>query len=377
MTTLKTIHALLFFALTALPLGKTSKNKKMHVNKNQLQTTSECSNLYPFQDYYINLNDNETIIIDSLPSEDFKTCSKYAHRFTNIIADSVKLKEGNIFVIDKNKEKGIYNINIFDHKKLINTIALPVEKPLPEVHEYYIYLFPYKDDVIMYMEDWYSTHYIICKYSVDGKEIMRKKIEHTYITNPEPTTDKYNRYLYFNNVTASQMIFTSHVTFSNKPKTIVLSLDDFAIVEYDTTANGLIFDKNEKDLAGFVTQIDDHLFSVQIVDNTPFEFKIKYGSPTCDFILRDNLLYIANYHPIVTGSSLQCFDINTKKMKWTADVKQIMASHSKYANKVTLSMYRDKIIMEGNESYGDYVQLFDAETGKKLAVFGDVLEIKE
>jgi hypothetical protein len=64
-------------------------------------------------------------------------------------------------------------------------------------------------------------------------------------------------------------------------------------------------------------------------------------------------------------------------MKWTADVKQINASHSEYANKVTLSMYKNKIVMEGNESYGNYVQLFDAETGKRLATFGDFLEVGE
>jgi len=148
---------------------------------------------------------------------------------------------------------------------------------------------------------------------------------------------------------------------------------NFTIIEYDKTANGLILDNDEKNLAGFVTQDEDH-FTVQMIDNTKYEFEIKYGNPACDFILKDNLLYIANYHPISTGSSLHCFDLKTGKMKWTADVKQIMADHSEYSNKVTLSMYKNKIIMEGNESYGDYVQIFDAETGKRYAAFGDFID---
>jgi hypothetical protein len=366
------MNIILFFALISLFSCHSPQTSKISPNKEILTDTVECSNLYPFQGYYIDLDENNALLIDILPSTDFKNCSKYAHRFKSIIADSVYLN-GRIFKIEKNKNKGIYNLNIFDETKLINTIKLPVENPLPEVHEYYIYLLPYKNDIIMFMEDMYTTHYIICKYNADGKELMRTEIEHTYITHPDPETNYYHRYLYFNDLTASQMIFTSHIAFADKFKTIVLSIDDFNIIEYNKTANGLILDKDEKNLAGFVTQDDDH-FTVQMIDNTKYEFEIKYGNPACDFILKDNLLYIANYHPISTGSSLHCFDLKTGKMKWTADVKQIMADHSEYSNKVTLSMYKNKIIMEGDESYGDYVQIFDAENGKRLATFGDFID---
>lgn len=349
-----------------------TKNSDLH--EENYSETKECSNLYPFQSYYIDLDENNALLIDGIPATDFKTCSKYAHRFKNIISDSVFVK-GKLFVVEKNKEKGIYNLNVFEGKKRINVIKLPVERPLPEVHEYYIQLLPYKNDIIMFMEDMYTTHYIICKYNIDGKELMRKEIEHTYITHPNPKTNEYNRYLYFYDLTASQMIFSSHFAFADKYKTIVLSMDDFSIVEYDKTANGIILDKNDENLAGFVTQ-NENQFTVKMLDKQSFTFEIKNGNPGCDFILKDNLLYIANYHPIATGSSLQCFDLKTGKMKWTADVKQIMASHSEYSNKVVLSMYKNKIIMEGDEASGDYVQIFDAETGKRLAVFGDFVDVK-
>lgn len=368
---LKAMCTLLLLSLISLLSCTTPQTLKTEPEKFQLNDTAECSNLYPFQAYYINLDENNAVLIDGIPSADFKTCSKYAHRFTNPVSDSVII-DGKKFIVVKNKEKGIYNVNIFEGEKLLNTIKLPVENPLPEVHEYYINLFPYKNDLIMFMEDMYTTHYIICKYNTEGKELISKEIEHTYITHPEPNTNHYNRYLYFNDLTASQMVFTSHIAFADKFKTIVLSLDDFSVTEYDKTANGLILDENEKNLSGFVTQDNDH-FTVQMIDNRKFEFEIKYGNPACEFILKDNLLYIANYHPIATGSSLHCFDLQTGKMKWTADVKQVMASHSEYYNKVTLSMFKNKIIMEGDESYGDYVQIFDAGTGKRLAVFGDFI----
>lgn len=375
MTNLKTMNIVFFFAFISLLSCRTSiPTSKTEHNDNLSNKTTECSNLYPFQDSFINLDENKIVPVDVLHSVNFKTCSKYVNRFANIIADSIYLN-GKTFLVEKNKEKGIYNVNIFEGKKHINTIKLPVEIPLPEVHEYYIHLLPYKNDIIMFMEDMYTTHYKVCRYNSDGREIIRKEIEHTHITHPEPKTNQYNRYLYFSGLTASQMIFTSHIAFADKFKTIVLSMDDFAVTEYDKTANGIILDENEKYLAGFVTQSDDD-FMVQMIDNTKYEFEIKYGNPACDFILKDHLLYIANYHPLATGSSLHCFDLGTGKLKWAADVKQIMAEHSQYSNKVTLSIYKDKIIMEGDEASGDYVQIFDAETGKRFAVFGDFLEVK-
>jgi hypothetical protein len=243
---------------------------------------------------------------------------------------------------------------------------------LPEVHEYYFNLLPYKNDVIMMMEDMYTTHFVICKYNAEGKELMRKEIEHTFVTHPEPNTNYHHRYLYFYNLTATQMIFSSSIGFAEKAKTLVLSMDDFSTTEFDITASGLILDENDENLAGFVSK-DNDKYLVRLLNNEKYEFEIKNGDPACDFILKDKLLFIANYHSIATGSSLYCFDLQTRKMKWTADVKQVNASHSEYSNKVTLSMFKGKIIMEGDEASGKYVQLFDSKTGKRLAVFGSFM----
>ncbi len=334
--------------------------------------SSECSKLYPFQGYYIDLEENNAVLIDGLPATDFKSCSKYAHRFKNPVSDSVTVN-GRLFVVENNDDKGIYKINISEGNKKVGSIELPVANPLPEVREYYIHLLPYKDNVIMYLTDMYGTEFTICKYNSEGKELLRTTIEHTYVTHPEPNTNYMHPYLYLSGFSGTQMIFSSNVGFSEKEKTVVLSLDDFSKTEYDKTANGLILDENEMNLAGFISSNDDQ-FKILMLDGKKYDFAIKNGNGACECLLSGNLLYIANYHPIATGSSLQCFDMAAGKMKWTADVKQINASHSEYFNKVTLSMYKDKIILEGDESYGDYVQIFDAASGKRLAAFGDFLE---
>ncbi len=365
------MNVIFLFALLSAFSCNAPQSSKTDPGNDQPQETPECSNLYPFQNHYINLDENNAVLIDGIPSTDFKTCSKFAHRFANPVSDSVSLNN-KYYIIEKNKEKGIYVMNILQGNKKVSVVQLPVTRPLLEVHEYYINLLPYKNSVIMFMEDMYTTHFMICKYDPDGKELMRKEIEHTFATHPEPKTNYYHKYLYFYGLTASQMIFSSHIAFAEKSKTIVMSMDDFSVTEYDKTANGIILDENENNLIGFVTQTEDH-FTVQMTDSSKYEFDIKYGDPACDFILKDSLLYIANYHPIATGSSLHCFDLRTGKMKWTADVKQINASHSEYMNKVTLSMYKNKVIMEGDEASGDYVQIFDAGTGKRLACFGDFI----
>ena len=85
----------------------------------QYNDSVECSNLYPFQGYYIELDKNNAVLIDGIPDTDFKKCSKYAHRFTNPVSDSVCLN-GKTYVVEKNKDKGIYNINIFEYGKQVN-----------------------------------------------------------------------------------------------------------------------------------------------------------------------------------------------------------------------------------------------------------------
>lgn len=352
--------------------------KKDKVKKHE----KECSNYYWFENKLIDLEQIQEIVVDGLPASTFKDCSKYAHRFQNIISDSVYL-DGKLYVVENNKKKKLYNLLIYKNDSLEKTIKLPVENPLPEVHEYYIYMFPYKKNLIMFLEDMYTTHYTICKYNAKGEELKRAKMEHTYITHPEPKTNYMHRYLYYHSLTASQMIFTSHMAFADKFATRILNLDEFTVKNYDKMAHGIILDEDDKELVGFATAKKDYeadkqpvKIDITMINGKKYSFSLDYGNEACEFLLKGDLLYIGNYHPIATGSSLHCFDLKTGKMKWTADVLQMNVGHSEYWNKVTLSLYKDKLLMQGDEANGSYLQIFDAETGKRLKQFG-LLEIKD
>lgn len=358
---------------------ETNVHDDMDVKKNEV-LSNECSKHYLFN--------NEVIELDLLKSVpiggkviDFKKCSKYSQRFEEKMNDTIIIGETKWMLdIDNKKNKFILISENKNGTKKFH--VLPRRDPLPDVHEYNGSMFAFGNEVIVLLEDWYDTKYIICKYGGDSNQKI--EIENTYITHPDPNTNEHHRYLYFSKLTASQMIFTSHMAFADKFVTRVLDLNTFKITEYDKIAHGFILDENESGLIGFVTSVKDYEkekqpvhFEITMINEKKYDFNIDYADQACEFLLKDSLLYIGNYHPISTGSSLHCFDLRTGKIKWTADVLQVMASHSEYWNKVTLSMYKDKIIMQGDEAYGSYLQIFNAETGKRLAHFGNVTEEKK
>ena len=329
---------------------------------------------YRFNNQVIDLQSLTALRIDPSSGSDFKTCSKYARRFSNPIGDSVTVA-GKTFAVVNDKKSKTYRLDLLENGKLIRKVEVPVQNPLPEVHEYYMSLIPFKNSVILLMHDMYTTHYQLVRYDSAGNELLTTEIEHTYVTHEEPNTDHHHRYLYFGGMTHSQLIFTSHMAFADKFTTILLDMEDFEKQTFDRMAHGYVLDENDAELVGFVTTGERNggeftRYELSMLDGRQFEWKLRYGSPSCEFLLHGDLLYIANYHPIATGSSLHCFDLKAGKMKWNADVLQVNASHSEYENRVTLSMYEGKVVMEGQESYGSYLQVFEGESGKRMADFG-------
>lgn len=369
---MKYFASVLILLVMCFSCGVTSPHKKQNIPFSRYDGHN-CSQFYSYQGLWIDLETLKSVEADHLPI-DFKFCSKYAYRFNSPISDSIVLN-GQSFVVENNEDAKKYNLLIFSDGKLKKKVKLPVDDPLPEVREYYINLIPYKNEVIMYMSDMYTTHYYIVKYDQDGNQLMRKDIEHTYVT-VEGNVHEHHPYLYFSYLTTKNMIFSSNSPFSDRTKTVVLSMEDFSVKEYPQTSDGIILDENEEDLIGFIS-FDDKAKTHKVTKVTGEKFNIelgKYPDPSCETLVKDNYLFVANYHPIATGSSLYCFDLTTGKNIWTADVLQVNASHSKYYNHVTLSLYEDKLIMEGNEAYGQYLQIFDCKTGKRLVNFGPGLD---
>src|SRR5688572_27749853 len=206
-------RTILYFSssLLLISCGLAQKETNGHDDrdaKRKAVLNPECSKYYFFNDEIIDLEILETIDLGGSVL-DFKKCSKYAHRFESKIGDTVSIGDLT-YILEIDNKKNRYQLICMKGKQINKTVKLPVADPLPEVHEYSASLIPAGDDIIVMMEDWYATKYTVCKYDGLGKELMRKEIEHTYITHPEPNTNHHNRYLYFSELTSSQMIFTSH-----------------------------------------------------------------------------------------------------------------------------------------------------------------------
>ena len=332
--------------------------------------TDECSQFFPFQGKIVDLESNEYVDIAKSDSALYTDCSVYAHKFNSESYDTVQIS-GKKITIFNDDDEGIYQL-VIKGEDGSKRIDLPVDLPLEEVREYYIHLIGFGDAVIVLMQDFYAKDFIVCKYNSNGELLLTIRLEHSFITHPDPNTNYYHPYLYYFGKTKSQMVFSAGC-FSDKLKTIILSVEDFSLLEFDKSVSGLILDEKESEVIGFASYIDDD-FEVLLFDGREFKFEIEYASDACDFILKGEKLYIANYHPIATGSSLHCYDLTKKKVIWTADVKQINASHSEYYNSVVLGLYKDKVLMYGLEANGEYLQIFDANSGERLAVFGDFFE---
>jgi len=206
--------------------------------------------------------------------------------------------------------------------------------------------------------------YVIRKYDGAGKEEFQRKIEHTAVWR-KMNTRRHISYLNFKVHTDKYMVFTS--VRREYDTTLIVDLLDGTVSSVPFSVIGVIRGEDDNSIAGFVQA--DHekkQFKVYTRNNEWSISKKPDEKDACETILSDSILAIALYNPFATGSVLSAYDINNGTVLWEADVQQLNVAHSEYFNTVILSLYENKLIMEGLESYGSYIQIFDIKTGKRL-----------
>jgi hypothetical protein len=95
------------------------------------------------------------------------------------------------------------------------------------------------------------------------------------------------------------------------------------------------------------------------------------------FRIDGNVLYFAHFPPLSSGCTVTAHDLTTGKRLWETRLNAIGdIDHSKYRNEVTMDLVNltglDKegegsVCITGRESYGDYCEVLDRNTGKVLA----------
>jgi hypothetical protein len=223
-----------------------------------------------------------------------------------------------------------------------------------------------------------SLYYHIYRMKYNGELTGHLRIMHTKIKDELTESGKmsisYERYLYPYDYRENYLVLSGSWSSNEIRKTVVVNLVDMKMMEYDFALSSVIWDDFDGSAKGFILAPESREYSEKSTlkmfwkaDSSYIELEIPYASEKCQTILWGSKLVVANYHPISTGSSLHCFDIYSKKILWTADVLQMNVDHSKYFNKVTISKYNDRIIMEGNEAYGNYLQIFEMHSVKRVA----------
>ena len=86
------------------------------------------------------------------------------------------------------------------------------------------------------------------------------------------------------------------------------------------------------------------------------------------FRARGNILYFAEFSRHSSGCTVVAYDLSSGKKLWRSDL-QAMGNppHSKYRNRVNLELDGGVVRVRGYESFGSYVEIVDAKTGKTLA----------
>ncbi len=82
-------------------------------------------------------------------------------------------------------------------------------------------------------------------------------------------------------------------------------------------------------------------------------------------VLAEGTLAVASFHAIATGATLLGFDPATGAVRYRADVELLPIGHSKYFNATSVSLVAGAVALRGREAGQDYLELFDAKTGKR------------
>lgn len=215
-----------------------------------------------------------------------------------------------------------------------------------------------------------ETGYIFSCYDEFGNETWRVQAKHTEIE-IKGDTHYHKRYLNYFEHNSKYIIFTTNVFYSDFSKTVILNLSSGEFTELPITVSGVLFDKQDNiiGLLSYNEKENEISFYDKMSDNILWKYVYtdRMVNPSkITALLHEDKLILAFYHQISTGSDLIALDKKTGSLKWHAKVDQVNASHSKYYNHDNLFNYKDKILMEGIESYGKYLQVFDVNTGINL-----------
>ncbi len=318
--------------------------------------------IYQFNEYYINLKTLEKIQGISENAKTFKEQSKFATRFISplwfesypaiavVNERKIELKNNELFFSGINDHTGKKDTS-FKYSSSSEDFLLTFSKVFVRIKK-----MPNK------------LIYAVLINDENGQNIKYLKLTHTMRIEDENGV-KESPFLGFYAHTTDNIVFTSY----NKdyPLTHVIDVNTCEQATQDFAITGIIRSEDEKKVQGFVEQIKDgNYFKITMPEYSWETENLNKHHNEVETLLKDTIIIMATYSKIATGADLKAYHAKTGKLLWKADVAQLKAAHSQYYNKVHLSLFQNKIIMEGIEAGGTYLQIFDIKKGERLYTDG-------
>jgi hypothetical protein len=328
----------------------------LHAQPGSWDACDITNSLYEYNREYIDLGSLTHVAMLGIPMYYFKTCSPYRDQFGDYTKGTAARLGNTKFEIINQQELKI----TFTKDEFI------IPNDCEGGSAYYNNDFLVQDETgVNHIHHCDASGYTIIRYDGLGNEINRTTISGDWIDRKGNSTH-YKTHRILKNCTRNQLIFyVDPQVDPNKTGTLILDLVTHQITEYPAISCGYAIDETGNS-AGLFYSLDKYINFQQQGSAKIYHIPFDAYYRNVIGVIRGDHLVIATYVSNATGSSLLCYNLKKDRLQWTADVQQLMISHSKYANRVYLSSYKNKIILEGQESGGSYLQIFDLYTGKRL-----------
>lgn len=296
---------------------------------------------------------------ETLPSDSrsFKQASKYAARFQGLTLDRL-IHQGVLFEIDSKQALHLKDLEGSSDQSIPNK-----EKDLPM--ESKSFLLPAADGVLQIKPLKEENGFMVYKYDKSGAELFGVQIPHSeFVQNG--TYTYHLPYLSYKTHTASTVVFASYV--DRIPKTVTLNSLDGKVANFDFSSIGIIRDQEyDMSVYGFI-QLDkakqqlniryvSELFSIE----RPYLMQMSYAESV---LLDEQTLVLALYDGRAAGAHLIAINLVDKSVLWEKNVRALESNlNNNYFNILWLSSYEGKVLLEGYETEGRYLEVLDGKTG--------------